>query len=472
MTVETQTTKVFATLNGAATVFSFSPLVIFKSSDLVVTLVDTNGIETVLSEGVGAVNYSVLVSPYPGTGSITYPATGSAANNGKLVMKRVLTLEQTTDLENQGGYFADTQETALDRLMMTHLQQQELIDRSFKFPVSDATAPPDLPTATQRAGKVLAFDSLGNPIAGVLSSVAVNAAMVPLVQSASVAAALAVLNAPSLSGQQVFQTPVLGVNDVTAGAGAGPTLQLIRNKGAGVAGDNLAQVNWYGQNASNLQKVFANIFANLTNVTNTTEASQLVFQTLFGGATQNTLILGKGAVLAGAAGGDKGVGTLNAASLWSNGNLLQLGQFSLLQDSKANTVNGVALTASSWNQRQLTTKFADVQSNVVSLTSNQFVLKAGTYAVFATTAWNCTASSASKLRLRNITAGGTLCQGESGITAANAPGVATLLGWFTITAAQTLELEHWVSGAGCTSGSAASSGEPEIYASVALLRLT
>lgn len=193
MTVETTQTKVFATLNGVATVFSFSPLVIFKSSDLAVTLVDTSGIETVLLEGVGPANYSVSVSPYPGTGSITYPAMGGAAGNGKLVMKRVLTIEQTTDLENQGGYFADTQETALDRLTMTDLQQQEDIDRSFKFPVSDISAPPDLPTATLRAGKVLAFDNSGNPIAGVLSSVAVNAAMVPVVQAASLGAARSLL---------------------------------------------------------------------------------------------------------------------------------------------------------------------------------------------------------------------------------------------------------------------------------------
>jgi hypothetical protein len=58
-----------------------------------------------------------------------------------LIIQRVLVIEQSTDLENQGGYFADVQETALDRLTMIDLQQQEEIDRAVKVPVGSDQTP-------------------------------------------------------------------------------------------------------------------------------------------------------------------------------------------------------------------------------------------------------------------------------------------------------------------------------------------
>lgn len=138
MTVENQTKKVTAPGNDSATTFSFSPMVIFSSDQLEVTYVDSLGNETLLTEGTGASNYSVSVTSYPGTGSIVYPADLSTplATGDSLVIKRVLTLEQLLDLNNQGGYFPDLQEYQFDKLVMIDLQQQEEIDRSFRFPVS------------------------------------------------------------------------------------------------------------------------------------------------------------------------------------------------------------------------------------------------------------------------------------------------------------------------------------------------
>lgn len=190
MTVESAISKVVAAGNGLATVFSFSPLVIFDSSNLGVVKTGTDGVETALTEDA---DYTVTVASYPGTGSITYPATGSTklANGETLTMKRVLPIEQTMDLENQGGYFPDTQETAFDKAAMIDLQQQEAIDRSIKIPVSDNIAPLDLPVASLRAGKALVFDANGQPTAGALSSVAVSAPMIPVVQAATLAAARA-----------------------------------------------------------------------------------------------------------------------------------------------------------------------------------------------------------------------------------------------------------------------------------------
>lgn len=139
MTVETQTKKVSADGNDVATVFSFSPIVIFASTDIVVTKVDASDVETVLAEGASATTYSVSVSPFPGTGSITYPAVGGTplATGESITIKRVLTLEQTLDLENQGGYLPENQEQAHDKHTMVSLQQQEEIDRCVKLADTD-----------------------------------------------------------------------------------------------------------------------------------------------------------------------------------------------------------------------------------------------------------------------------------------------------------------------------------------------
>ena len=134
MTVTNSTSKITGNGNGAATVFSFNPIVIFQSSDIQVTLVGTDDSETLLTEGTGATQYSVTVASYPGTGSITYPASGATRlqTGESLVMKRVLPIEQQTNLRNQGGYHPDVLEVALDKLVMLHIQQQEEVSRSFK----------------------------------------------------------------------------------------------------------------------------------------------------------------------------------------------------------------------------------------------------------------------------------------------------------------------------------------------------
>ena len=178
MTVENQTKKVTGTGNDSATVFSFSPMVIFASTDLVVTKLELDGSETLLVEGTSSTTYSVApVSSYPGTGSVIYPASGGTplATGEKIVTKRVLTLEQLTDLNNQGGYHADIQETVYDKLLMIDLQQQEEIDRSFRFPVTYAggiTTETDSPAADE----VLKINSAGTGMVWAALSAGVMAA--------------------------------------------------------------------------------------------------------------------------------------------------------------------------------------------------------------------------------------------------------------------------------------------------------
>lgn len=197
MTVESQTNKVIAAGNGVATVFSFNPLVLYANTDLTVKFVDASGSETLLTEGTGTTNYSLSVMAYPGTGSITYPATlGTKLQTGeKLVMKPVYPKTQTTDLDNQGGYFPEVQETALDKLTRIDLQQQEEIDRSFKAPASDPAIDLTVPSAAARAGQWAAWSSPDGKLIAASSpgAVPISVPMQSVVAAASVSAALTAL---------------------------------------------------------------------------------------------------------------------------------------------------------------------------------------------------------------------------------------------------------------------------------------
>ncbi len=138
MPVQTQVKKVTINGNDSAIVHSFSPLVIYESSDIVVTLRTAAGVENTLSEGASSTTYSVGIINYPGTGSITYPASGGTplAAGATLTIKRTMTLEQQTRLGTQLAYDPAVQEQQYDKLVFIDLQQQEELDRSVKVPVS------------------------------------------------------------------------------------------------------------------------------------------------------------------------------------------------------------------------------------------------------------------------------------------------------------------------------------------------
>jgi hypothetical protein len=70
---------------------------------------------------------------------------------------------QGTSIINQGGFFPQIIEAALDRLTILIQQLRELSGRSLSFPVSDSTPNSALPTASVRANNLLAFDASGNP---------------------------------------------------------------------------------------------------------------------------------------------------------------------------------------------------------------------------------------------------------------------------------------------------------------------
>jgi hypothetical protein len=75
---------------------------------------------------------------------------------------RVVDILQLTDLRNQGKFFAEVHEDAFDLLTMIAQQHESGIKSALRVAESDPE-PARIPSAAQRAGKILSFDTEGNP---------------------------------------------------------------------------------------------------------------------------------------------------------------------------------------------------------------------------------------------------------------------------------------------------------------------
>lgn len=162
MAVSVTTNKNRLTSNGSTTAFNFT----FPLPDS-----DTTQVKVVLT--VGSVDTLQDVSLYSVTatnndfssgGTVTF---SSAPASGTITIYRDLATTQTSDYVPGGALDADTLEGNLDKLTMLVQEQQDAIDRSIKFPVTDATAlTSEIPNSTGRASNTLIFDSSGNVGAG------------------------------------------------------------------------------------------------------------------------------------------------------------------------------------------------------------------------------------------------------------------------------------------------------------------
>ena len=166
MTVASQTNKV--TYNGDGSTTTFSTAFTFaEDAEVKVTLVDsTTGGETSFTKGT---QYTLTGA---GTGSagtvtiVTSPSDYTPASGKKLVIQLAPDFLQQTDLPRGGTVSpADTLEPMHDSRVRHMLRLKDELDRAIKVPIDETTAP-NLPNVTSRAGKILTFDSSGNPEAG------------------------------------------------------------------------------------------------------------------------------------------------------------------------------------------------------------------------------------------------------------------------------------------------------------------
>lgn len=108
-------------------------------------------------------DYTVTINTN-GTGYITLTATPTGATQIAIVGDR--TIQRTSDFTTGGDLFATTLNDELDSLTIFAQQNAEAVDRALKAPQTDPTSiNMTLPRASSRAGKVLSFDSNGNPAA-------------------------------------------------------------------------------------------------------------------------------------------------------------------------------------------------------------------------------------------------------------------------------------------------------------------
>lgn len=194
MTISSTVSRVDVPGNGSATTFSFSPAVITQASDLDVWLLDNAGNQSLLTQGTGPTQYTVVVASYPGTGSITYPGSGGTtlATGWKLTIKQRAPLLQQFQPMNQGAFLASSYGQAYDYATLNHQNLQEQITRSILAAETD-TGSLTLPTQASRVNQLLGFDGSGNLICAQPSSALVSVALQPIVNSSTTGAALNLL---------------------------------------------------------------------------------------------------------------------------------------------------------------------------------------------------------------------------------------------------------------------------------------
>lgn len=157
MTVTTTSVYVQYDGNGSTTVFTV-PFQFFSASHLKVTLISSNGTETVKSL---TTHYTVAggqdSNGIPQTGTVTMltaPASGE-----KLRIERVTTKTQSTTYTNNDAFPAQTTEAAFDRARLIDQEVALKVDRALVIPMADYHdgVDPALPAAV--ANKYIRFNA-------------------------------------------------------------------------------------------------------------------------------------------------------------------------------------------------------------------------------------------------------------------------------------------------------------------------
>lgn len=143
--------------NSVTTIFDYEFRVVDKTHLKVIRT--GGGIEAALTVDV---DYTVSGVGDAGGGSITMVTPPTATQT--IAILRNLPFTQETDLFNQGPFFAETIEDALDLAVMRDQQLRERQDRSIHFPDGDPMLASELASAATRKNKLLGFGTDGEII--------------------------------------------------------------------------------------------------------------------------------------------------------------------------------------------------------------------------------------------------------------------------------------------------------------------
>jgi hypothetical protein len=231
--------------NGTATVFSFA-FKVFAAADVeVVRLNVSTSVETVLAL---TTDYTVTLNQdqnaNPG-GNVTLVA-GALATGFNLVITSDVENLQPTDLTNQGGFYPDVINAALDRATIQIQQLQLGVDRSAKLPITSSTDADALVADIVRLA-----DSADN-----IDEVANDLTNIDLV-------------ANDLTNIDIVANNINNVNTVAGISSNVTTVAGISSNVTSVAG-NSTNINTVASNNTNINTVATNISSVTTNATNIT----------------------------------------------------------------------------------------------------------------------------------------------------------------------------------------------------------
>jgi len=158
MTVSSTTVKNSYSGNGSTTQFAYT-FKIFADSDLQVIIRSAAGAETTKTL---TTHYTVAGAGNANGGSITFTSGNTPTNTETVLIRREVPQTQAIDYIANDPFPAESHEEGLDRSAMNVQQLQEEVDRSIKISRTNTMTSTEFTnSATDRANKILAFDSSG-----------------------------------------------------------------------------------------------------------------------------------------------------------------------------------------------------------------------------------------------------------------------------------------------------------------------
>jgi len=158
MTISSTTVKNSYSGNGSTTAFAYT-FKIFANTDLQVIIRSSTGTETVKSL---TTHYTVSGVGDASGGNVTFTSGNIPASGETVVIRRAVPQTQAIDYIANDPFPAESHEEGLDRATMTTQQVQEELDRAIKLSRTNTMTSTEFAVgATDRANKILAFDSSG-----------------------------------------------------------------------------------------------------------------------------------------------------------------------------------------------------------------------------------------------------------------------------------------------------------------------
>ena len=159
MTISTTIIKNSYSGNGSTTAFTYNFKITAETEIQVIVKTDATGAESVRSIGTGSTNYSVA-GVGNNSGTVTFVTAPTSSET--VLLRRSTAQTQAMDLIDNDPMSADTIETAHDKAIAISQELQEQLDRSIKISRANTMTSTEFVTsATDRANKILSFDSSG-----------------------------------------------------------------------------------------------------------------------------------------------------------------------------------------------------------------------------------------------------------------------------------------------------------------------